>query len=308
MAFLTDLHDAEVSDLEPLAGGFWSSAFGYRVGDRELVLRVGEIPEGFEMDRAAMAFRRPGLPIPEVLEIGEGLGCSYAVSVRHYGRFLESVTPQEADVAGPTIVGLFEALRAVPAPPGASSRWWDPDGRGGDSTWRAWLLAGIEDDPAHVVNGWRPKIAADAELNALFETCSARVSELLEVCPERRDLLHGDLLHSNVLLSPDAASVAGVFSWKCSLRGDFLYDVACCTFWSDWYPGIAAADLWSRVLSSAPKSDEAFTDAALRHHCYELRIGTEHLGWNAWRGDADTLAHVAARTHHVLERGPLDSR
>jgi hypothetical protein len=43
-AFLGGLHDGPVSRIEALEGGFWSSAFAYRVGDRELVLRLGSVP------------------------------------------------------------------------------------------------------------------------------------------------------------------------------------------------------------------------------------------------------------------------
>jgi aminoglycoside phosphotransferase (APT) family kinase protein len=39
-------------------------------------------------------------------------------------------------------------------------------------------------------------------------------------------VLHGDLLHGNVLNSQDAKRITAVFSWKCSQRGDFLFDTA----------------------------------------------------------------------------------
>ena len=93
-----------------------------------------------------------------------------------------------------------------------------------------------------------------------------------------------------------------MFSGKCSVRGDFLYDIAWCTFWSAWHPGIAALDVWNRVLGSALWSDDALADAERRHHCYELHIGATHLGWHAWTGDAAELRSVAARTANVLSR------
>jgi len=80
------------------------------------------------------------------------------------------------------------------------------------------------------------------------------------------------------------------------VRGDFLYDVAWCTFWAPWHHGIEAVGLWDRTQRS--------DDAALRHHCYELHIGATHLGWNAWAGDEPALRAVAARTEEVLARGP----
>lgn len=306
VAFLSELHGAPVTDVEPLAPGFWSSAYAYRAAGRELVLRVGSVPEGFEMDRAAMAFDRADLPVPEVLDVGEGLGCAYAISARHHGRFLETVTPPEADVVAATLLRTLAALRTVRADPGAASAWYPPDVPADGSTWRAWLLAGLVDDPHGRVSGWRATLATEPDLDALFQAAEVRIGQLLDGCPERRDLVHGDLLNRNVLISEDAARTTAVYSWKCSVRGDFLFDVAWCTFWSPWHPGIGAIDLWARVLGDPSLTDDDLADAAVRHHCYELQIGASHLGWNAWCGNEDDLRAVAAHTAAVLERGPLD--
>lgn len=302
--FLGDLHDEPVTDITALHGGYWSSAFAYVAGGRELVLRLGSVPEGFEMDRAAMAFGGPDLPVPEVLDIGEGLGMAYAISVRHHGRFLEAVSPDEADAAGAALSRLLAAMRAVPAPLNAAVSWYPLD-ESDDLSWREWITAGLVDDPQRLVHGWRAKLAANRDLDGLFRAAEARVRELVTRCPERRDLIHGDLLHSNVLLAEDASRVTGVFSWKCSARGDFLFDVAWCTFWSPWHSGIADADMWRRTLEDTSLTKDDLADAALRHHCYELQIGTGHLGWHVWTGDEDGLAAVAAHTQAVLDRGPL---
>src|SRR5438105_1916474 len=83
--FLRAYHDAEPTDLEVLTGGFWSAAFGYRIGATELVLRVNDAPDGFLADELAMRYDSPALPVPEVLAIGEGLGRWFAISRRHHG-------------------------------------------------------------------------------------------------------------------------------------------------------------------------------------------------------------------------------
>ena len=62
--FLFAQYGEPIELLTPLAGGFWSAAYGYRVGDQNLVLRLGTIPEGFDADRSAMRFDAPDLPYP----------------------------------------------------------------------------------------------------------------------------------------------------------------------------------------------------------------------------------------------------
>ena len=266
----------EVRDVEPLSGGFWSKAFGFRAGDQDLVLRVGELVEGFRADERAMAFR-PWLPVPRVLEIAEGLGSWYAVSERHYGTFLGEVRPEQSATAGPMLKRLLGGLRAVPQEP--------------TGTWHSSLVWQLGDHPERHTYGWR---AGLGEHEDLFVAVEARILELLPLCPDRGDLVHADLLHQNVLVNDDATDVTAVFSWKCSQRGDWLYDVAWCTFWSPWYPGIAAIDLSDLVAGEE--------DGALRHHCYELHIGACHLGWYVWNDKPDELTRVAEELRRRLDQ------
>jgi aminoglycoside phosphotransferase (APT) family kinase protein len=289
-AFLADHHGQPVADLAPLTDGFWSSAFGYRVGDDELVARFGAVRYGFEADRAAMAHASADLPVPEVLAVGDAFGGAFAVSRRHHGRFLEDVAPEEVAQARPMLARLLAALRDAPRRPGADV---EPT-----PSWQRWLVDTLEEDDQQANAGWRAALAAQPSADRLFRALQRRVAELAEACPERRDLVHGDLLHRNVLVREDASRVEAVFSWKCSVRGDHLFDTAWCTFWGEtFHPGIAALDAWSFVGGSD-------VDAALRHHCYELHIGASHLGWYAWTDDAESLRVVEAHTAMLLERGP----
>lgn len=303
--WLADRHGAPVRELRPLKGGFWSSAYAYDVGADELVLRIGDTPDGFAIDVAAMRFAAPDLPVPVVVETGAGLGGYFAISRRHRGRFIEVSPAHEAPAVGTALESLLGALRSAPRTPGDPVLWYDADASAG-STWHAWLLSGLADDPRARVSGWREKLAADEDVDALFRRCESRIRELLPACPERRDLVHGDLLHQNVLIADDDPTrVTAVFSWKCSVRGDFLFDVAWCTFWGPWHPAVARADLWQRTLAASDLREADLASAELRHHCYELQIAASHLGWNAWIGDADGLAAVARAAERTLERGPL---
>jgi len=287
LGFLERLHGAPVTALEPLSGGFWSTAYGYRVDDEELVLRLGDVRHGFEADRAAMAYASDDLPVPDVLDIGDAFGRTYCISRRHFGRFLEDVRPDEADRARPTVRRLLCALRDARPEPSAATAW------------RRWLVDTLVDDGTGPTAGWREKLAEHPRADALFERGAARVRELAPECPERRDLIHGDLLHGNVLVSDDASRVTAIFSWKCSVIGDFLFDTAWFTFWGEaLHPGIGALDVIALM------ADDAGPDAALRHHCYEVHIGTTHLGWHAWTDDPAGLEQVASHLEAVLDRGP----
>ena len=293
-------------DLEPLSGGAWSSAWAYRAGSEELVVRFGQEVGWYEADRMAMAFGGPDLPVPDVREVGTTpSGRAYAISVRHHGGFLEDTPVELADAIGPTLTRLLVALYQVPTGSGSPVVWHQADASAG--SWREFLLAGLVDDPEQLVSGWSAALAGDRELAALSAAVTERVSALVDACPERRDLVHGDLLHANVLVSPNAHQVNAVLSWKCSVRGDFLFDAAWCTFWSPWHPGIAAADPLSGLLRHPAVRGErgALVDAATRHHCYELHIGFTHLGWNVWTGNQAALTATARRLAEVLERGPL---
>ena len=300
--FLVSHHGKPVEWLAPLPGGFWSAAYAYQVAGQDLVLRLGTIPEGFEADRAAMAFSGPDLPVPKVLAIGRAFGVAYAVSERHFGRFLEDVRPEERSRSGPMLGRLLGALRAIGERPDLSVSGQPKDDAPQD-TWRNHLAARLVDDGTSRNAGWRDALRQDRELDCLVRACESRATDLLDACAERRHVVHGDLLYQNVLVSEDASTVTGVFSWKRSVRGDFLYDTAYCTFFSTWYPGVGAADPWGATLSALP-ADE-MRDAPARHHCYELTIGASHLGAYFWTNDEHNLRIARRRLSEILERGEL---
>lgn len=300
--FLVSHHGGSIESLAPLPGGFWSAAYAYRVGGQNLVLRLGTIPEGFEADRAAMKFNGPDLPVPTVVVTGRAFGVGYAISERHFGRFLEDVRAEESQRSGPMLGTLLRALRTIEERPPPSDSRKSAECAPQDS-WRDFLVAQVTDLGPSRNAGWRAALRQDPELERLFRACERRITDLLEACAERRHVVHGDLLHQNVLVSEDASTVTGVFSWKCSVRGDFLWDTAYCTFFSAWYPGIGAADPWARTLSALTQDE--LRDAGARHHCYELTIGASRLGVYLSTEDEQNLRAAQRRLSEILERGEL---
>ena len=306
-AFLARHSGGTASDLEPLTGGAWSSAWAYRAGGEELVIRFGRERSWYETDRMAMAFSGPDLPVPQVREVGTTpAGGAYAISVRHHGGFLEDAPVERADALAPTVTRLLVALYRVPASPDAPVMW-HPAGTPVRS-WRELVLGRLGENPG--MRGWTDALDADPTLAALSAAVCDRVSILIAACPERRDLIHGDLLHGNVLVSPDFRQVRAVLSWKCSLRGDFLYDAAWSSVWGPvFYPGIAAVDPLSGLLQDpAVRADQsALVDAAVRHHCYELQIGLTHLASSICTWKQEHLTATTKLLAEILERGPRPS-
>jgi aminoglycoside phosphotransferase (APT) family kinase protein len=283
-SFLDGYHGFAVDGLEQLSGGAWSAAFGYCAARDELVVRFGRNRDWFETDRDAQRFASIDLPVPRVRDIGDAMdGMCFAISERAYGRFIEDIEPSESEALRSVAARLLRALRAAPEEEAAY-------------TWRQWLLSGLDREGRDAQ--WWARIAENPEVAPVADAAQARIRELLDACPERRDLVHGDLLSKNVLVAEDVSALRAVFSWKCSVRGDALYDVAWLTFWGAWHPGIAAMDPWSL------RADDGSPDAALRHHCYELHIGATHLCWNTQIGDDSELEIVAGQLAELLESGP----
>lgn len=267
--WLGEFHGTEISGLDPIRGGYWSSAWSYRSDGRDLVLRLGESADGYRIDEAARRFAGPDIPVPDVVYIGEALGKAAAISHRHFGSFVEEAPVESSEAVGLALRRLFAAMRAV-AP--LEVEWYL--GGEGVADWKTWLARDLS-VPDDLQAAWSAACRRHETLDASRTTAVRLLREWLPTCPERRDLIHRDLLHQNVLVDGDR--VTGIFSWKHSLFGDFLYDVAACSLWGSWHPAIAAADLWGHTLRDVPEVD--LVDAEHRHRMYQLHIAVEHLYW-----------------------------
>src|SRR5437879_9631050 len=72
--FLAERYGPSAGSVAELGGGDWSRAFSFRLDHRDFVARFGRHLEDFTKDQKAMAFARPELPVPAVLEVGERHG------------------------------------------------------------------------------------------------------------------------------------------------------------------------------------------------------------------------------------------
>jgi hygromycin-B 4-O-kinase len=300
--FLAQRYGPSAGSVAALGGGDWSRAFAFRLDDRDLVVRFGRYLEDFTKDQSAMTFARPALPVPTVLEVGEALGGFYAISQRHFGVFLESLDERQWRRLLPALLRALDALRDI-QPPGSGVEWTSTAGSA-PLSWRQWLVASLEDHPGERVCGWRARLKETPAVEAVFVSAERAMHSLLWACPDSRHVLHRDLLHRNVLVAEAATGLEAVFDWACSLAGDFLYEVAWLTFWSPWYPALAALDFQRVIQDHYATIGLRVENFAERLACYELQIGLEHLAYAAFTEREADLQTVARRTGQLLGQLP----
>jgi hygromycin-B 4-O-kinase len=293
--FLTERYGPCAESVVELGGGDWSRAFSFRLAGRDLVARFGRHLDDFVQDQKAMAFARPELPVPKVLEVGEGLGGFYAISERHFGAFLDHLDEQQWRALLPALLRALDALRAISPAAGLISA---------PESWREWLVASLEDHPGGRVSGWRARLKEEPALDAVFIAAEQALRALLGACPEIRHVLHRDLLNRNVLVAADASRLEAVFDWGCSMAGDFLYEVAWFTFWAPWHPALAALAFRRIIQEHYQQIGLEVENFDQRLACYELQIGLEHLAYAAFTRRDDDLHAVARRTTQVLDHLP----
>jgi hygromycin-B 4-O-kinase len=282
----------EATEVVAVGEGAWSRCFGFRRGGEELVIRFGHHVEDFRKDQLAYAYASPGLPIPQVLDVGLAFDGYYAISTRVHGVPLETLCSTSWPAVVPSVVSALEAMRRADVSSTIGFGGWGDDGHAPYASWSSFLLA-VADDPAgHRTYGWRKRLAASPQGEAAFRW-GFDVLENVAIDSVPRCLVHCDLVNRNVLVSRDR--ISGVFDWGCSLYGDHLYDLAWFEFWSPWYPSLDIRYLRSETerrwyeAGYAPEDKEARLAA-----CY-LHIGLSHLAYNAHLGDWAALSATAER-------------
>lgn len=298
-AFLVAHFDPTVADVEHIGEGAWSRCFGFRRGDENLVVRFGNYVDDFENDRRASVYAAPDLPVPRVLAIGQAFGGHYAISTRVYGHPLDHLNTGDWLATIPSTVAMLEALRLSDVSGTTGWGGWGGDGHALHASWSGHLLAVNVDTPKRRNHGWRQKLAQSRADEETFNWGYALLQQIVDDSIPRR-LYHADLMNRNVLVQDH--KISGVFDWGCGCYGDHLYDLAWFEFWAPWYPEkditalrTALEEHW-RAIGYEPRNKIARLQA-----CY-LHIGLDHLAYNAWLEDWETLAATARQMNELVVR------
>jgi hygromycin-B 4-O-kinase len=298
-SFLANHFAGNVSDVSAIGAGAWSRCYGFRNRDEELVIRFGQHVADFQKDKRAYTYIKPDLPIPEVLDIGEAFGGYYAISTRVYGAPLEHLNKSDWLGVVPSLVPALEAMRLADVSGTSGFGGWDGEGKASRVSWSEHLLAVADDTPHQRTHGWRERLATLPEGEKAFVWGLDLLREVVsDAVP--RSLVHCDLMNRNVFVHE--GNISGVFDWGCALYGDHLYDLAWFEFWSPWYPELDIAYLRSELEQRWAKVGYKPKDMGSRLLACYLHIGLDHLGYNAYLGDWDTLITTAGRMRALAEK------
>lgn len=279
----------DVDALEPLSGGMWSTTFAFNEKGREYVVRFHDRRDDLEKDRFASRWASPRLRTVRMTEIGDVPGGAYGISERVRGGEIDDLDAHGMRLILPSLFETMEAIRDADL--STTSGWglWHGDGKGEDAAWRDMFERRLKD---------RPVVAGRADVIGGFDAGIARTRELSAYGPDRRYLVHNDLLYHNIL--HDDRGVI-VLDWGASIFGDFLYDVALLTFWWPWYPRWISIDIDALVRD---RFAEGVSNFGERLRLCEMDIGVSHIPFQITHRVPNAAAWTARRTAERA-RAPL---
>lgn len=295
--FIAHRYGARAADLTPLRGGEWSRAYASTLDGRGVVVRFGAHGEDFAKDRRMAAHSSERLPIPAVLDIGEAPGGWFAVSERAYGNFLDELDAEGMRAVLPRLLDALRVACRIDLSSTEGYGGWGADGDAPHASWRDALMDITR--PRGRLPGWREALETSPTGAGPFDAAAAALGSLVERCPERRQVIHNDLLYRNVLVR--GSEISAVFDWGNSMYGDGAYDLALLVYWWPWYPRWDSIDIMAVIAAHMAAAGEKLADIDDRLLCYRVHIGLDAQAYNAFTGRWDELASNARRTLALVE-------
>ena len=279
--FVFDLYP-DAKNIALLGKGGHSHAYNFKNGDENLVIRFSKHSEDFEKDMFANRFNSVEMPVPKLIKMGKAFGDHFAISEKREGLMLDELNAEQIKKTLPSIFKLLDGLRETDITDTSGYGAFDVNGNGGCESWSDHLLKALEDSPKKRMHGWYNILQESKYGTKVFDDGLKVFKNLVTKLPEVRYLIHYDLLNRNVLVNNN--EITAVFDWGCGLYGDFIFELASFTFWSPLIDGYKDFD-WKRLAQEHYESiGLVVPDLDLRLLTYELFIGLEHLGYNAFIG------------------------
>ena len=295
--FLKLKYGNKFQSCSPLGSGAWSAAFKFSIGDQDLVIRWSKFRESFDRDQYAVRFTQPGLPIPRIIDSGQFDQNYFCISEFVSGQFFESLTSFDLEPILPSLTNVFHKFKYADLSATTGFGDWNAEGKGAYSTWKQCLLDVKNDRPDRIIHGWKTKIESNLPAKEQYDRLCVELEKLVSFCPEKRHLIHSDLLNRNVLVHDQ--KISAVLDWGSSKFGDYLYDVAWFMFYEPWYPEFKKIKLMQHLIDWVTSNPDS-QNWEQRLLCYQLHIGLESVQYNLYLQDWKTVQETLAHTQQLL--------
>lgn len=294
LIFLNDIYPNQISNLEFISGGEGSQAFSFSADNEEYVIRVNRhSSDGFKKDEYAfLHFSSRGIPIPEISKIGQmNNGYYFCISKKIDAKLMKEFPQEEIYQMLPNMFNTLDLIHSLDVQNTVGYGKWKANAGAKSTTWKEFLL---EVDMYAVGRDGRPNLFETSFLEKdVWENIHARFLELLQYCPEEKYLAHGDFGFDNLFIKD--GKVAGVIDWEHSLYGDFLYDIAWLSFWSN---GIDYETEYQKYIASINKDVPNLRERIL---CYKLCCGLGSLSFYAYSGQKDKYERSKEKLLELLK-------
>ncbi len=174
-------------------------------------------------------FREAGIPVREVVGIGEYLGLIYTVAKRVTGTAISDLEPDRYREALPSVFSVLQALDSIDIGETTGFGWYDENGIGPYDTWSGHLMQIRDEEPGMYYGRWHELFDTTFLERDRFDRYFRKMIDLVDGIDIPRKLVHGGFGYANLLIDKRAVSV--LLDWQDSLFGDHLADIAYMDYW-----------------------------------------------------------------------------
>lgn len=290
--FLSDKFN-EVITLKPIVEGQESQVFSFQYNNKDFIIRINPIIEGFKKDDYAYKkFSSIKVPVPKIVEYGSFDGShSFCISEKATGITFESADEKTVNALLSDITKLWLSISEIDI---SNTKGYgifsSEDGNSPYSSWKEYLTKILDKQKYD----WEKVKDMEYVDTGLVDDLKNSLLSLIKYCPEDRKLRHGDFGSNNVLVDYQTLKITAIIDWDNASYGDPFYDIAGAYFWRTWLMCMEKTSAyWEIMFNSIPNYQE-------RIKCYQLHIGLEEIYENALDGDIETLTWCQERCQQIL--------
>ncbi|WP_239629788.1 aminoglycoside phosphotransferase family protein [Paenibacillus sp. H1-7] len=253
--------DGTITALEPVEGGNFSSAFSFRIGERDYIIRFNSSEEAYEHEVYLSSLLHPqGVPYLQVFGKGRKDGFTYCITQRAAGKIVANLKPEQKSALLPDLIRVIATMNQVDLRGASGYGFLGKDNNGQFASWEAFVRSFFSEEQTGTFwEGWYRYFHTTCLEKDVFDECYARLLEHCRYNAPHRHFVHHDCHAWNIL--SDGQSITGIIDGNC-IYGDFLIDIATI---ESAFPGIDLAERfrlhYERIGFEVPDFQERLTGA-----------------------------------------------